>query len=434
MGTALIIKLGLRYLWRYRRLYIFLFLTLSVCFAVITTVSAEYSALLENVHSAARIHYGGDLFILGFDKKIEGIGIVTDNSIVRQIVADSGLGNEKQIFRTNVHQQGSIIFNGKAVQQKNIIGIDFNNEKDLLAYLNMKSGTADSIRDPGRILISAPVAELLNAETGDDITLKTYTVSGQVNTANLVIGGIVEDRSILGYYRCFMDRRRLNQISGIPDNGYSSIGLIIEDTNSLNRYKKALYKTAAGLLPVSEAINKKEDFTNAQNKAWSDIRYFIVSLPIFISQITDILDILKISSYFLYIMLVLITISCSLITIKIILNERLVEFGVMKSIGLYRSDIQKIIISEFLSLFLISVFSGILISILFSFIISCLPLVNIPGFEIFLRQGSLTGLYIFPRIIMNIGVMFIIVIPAIWFYIYNISVKPCVLLLSGKKT
>ncbi|MBN1647404.1 MAG: hypothetical protein JW874_05165, partial [Spirochaetales bacterium] len=63
--NALPFKLGLRYLFRYRRLYNFLFFALLFCFAVITAVSAIFSSMSANVYAAARLHYGGDVFLLG---------------------------------------------------------------------------------------------------------------------------------------------------------------------------------------------------------------------------------------------------------------------------------------------------------------------------------------------------------------------------------
>ena len=425
------LRLGFRYLVRYRRLYSFLFFALLFCFAVISAVAAIYSYMSDNVYSAAQLHYGGDVFILGFDKKVDGIGYIGSNEKLQSVVAGAGLSKLKQVYRTNLQRRGTVYFNGKGIMQKNIFGIDIANELDSFKKLDFAAGSADSMLDSRKIFLSSRVADKLGAKVGDDIVVKTPTVSGQINTGNFVIGGIIRDNSIFGYFRCFMDRRELNRLVGLADGEYSSLGLINTTGKSNARLSAMLYNQIALQLPHSDHITRKEELTAEMGKSWKNLRYFAVSLNVFVSEVISILEVLELVSYFLYAMLLLITLGSSIITVRLILNERSGELGVMKALGLWKPRLHRMLLTETFILIVLACSAGFLVSLLILKLTAALKFGTIPGFDVFLRNNVLSGKPEAGRIFLNIGVIFCIVLPSVSFSIRKVLNEPCVKLLSG---
>ncbi|MBN1646707.1 MAG: ABC transporter permease, partial [Spirochaetales bacterium] len=364
-------------------------------------------------------------------KTADGIGYTEHNDILQQVITGAGLNGLQQIYRTNLQKRGTVYFNGRGVMHKNIFGIDIENESAFFEGLDMAEGDAFSLRNAKNVLLSSSVAAKLGLRCGDDVLIKTPTVSGQINTGNFVVGGIINDNSIFGYFRCFMDRKELNRLVGLSENEYSSLGLINTTGKRNAALARRLYESAAKRLSLSDPILKKEDLSFEMGQQWKNLRYFVVSLDVFVTEVISILEVIGLVSWFLYAMLLLITLGSAIITIRLILNERRGEFGVMKAIGLYRKGQHAMLLIETLFLILFAVTAGFLLSLVIIKAVSLIPVKSIPGFDIFLKNGTLGGSLQPGRIFVSICVIFCIVLPPVSLNIRKILKEPCVSLLSG---
>ena len=434
MKQGVLFKLGFRNLLRYRRHYVFLLCALSFCFTAITVISALSLSMKNNLYSAADAHYGGDIMIIGFDKNADGMEIIDHDGEIQAAVEQAGLGDRDQIRRSNVIQKGTLYFNGKGILHKNIIGVDFKNELERFKRFDFVSGSLENTINKKAAIISHSVAETLNARLGDDVTIKVYTKTGQINTGSFVIGGIINDDSIFGYYRCFLDIKSLNNLLGLSENQCGSIGLKISDKNNLNAYRDRLYKLISETLQVSGPITNKNRLTSELDKHWRGVKYFIVTLDVFVSQVNNMLEIIEIISFFLYIMLILITLISALVTLQLIINDRRLEIGIMKALGMLRGNVWQMLIIEFALLISMSLFAGLLFAVFLLKIVSMFSFNWLPGFEFFLKSGSLTGTLKADRAFINSAVIILTVLPAVWLSVFKISGKPCYKLLSGEKS
>ena len=120
------IILSLKYLRAHIKRFTFLILAISFGFTIITAMTALSDGVARNVHEAAREHYGGDLFVTGFYRHLndDAIQLIRDVSEIDEAIEVSGVSPDHIIKRTNSFQNGSILFAGKAVRQKNIFGLN----------------------------------------------------------------------------------------------------------------------------------------------------------------------------------------------------------------------------------------------------------------------------------------------------------------------
>ena len=425
--------LALKYLIGHYRRYIFLIMAVSFGFAIITTMTSLSDGMYRNVYRAAQQHYGGQLFVQGFHKQYGNMGLIRDDKVILRAMEALDKKPVRTVKRTLYFADGILFFAGNSSRQKNVYGVDWDVEAEEFKKLDYVYGDSERLTGTNGILISEPVAEQLNARIGDDIVLKVRTKTGQNNTGTFIVRGIFRDSSIFGYYKCFVDRRYLNSLLAYEDDEYSSIGFFYEKPEDAGEQSVLLYNQLKKELPMAPAITKKEEYSFQLDRQWKGIRYFVMTLQLFISQVADLLIAMELISYFLYIMITLIVLVSISVTYRLIIHERMSEIGTMRAIGLQRSDILGILITEAFFVFIISLLLGGILSLLILWIISFFSFSLIPGFDIFMNKGRLLPYFTFKDIGTNILLLAVIIFPALWVPSFRASMLKLTSALSGDK-
>jgi len=415
------ITLALKYFLGHYRRYTFLILAISFGFAIITVMTSLSEGMYNNVHKAAQQHYGGQLIVLGFHKQYGNLGLIKDDEAVKKAVDALEIKPDRSVKRTLYFADGFLYFAGNSSRQKNVYGIDFDVESEEFASLDYDSGSAEGMGDSNGILISKLVADQLEARQGDDIVLKVRTKTGQFNTGTFIVRGIFRDESLFGYYKCYVDRRQLNELLAFDSDDYSSMGLFYENPEDVNEQSLLLYNQLEKTLPMAPVIGKKEEYSFELDRHWEGIRHFVMTLELFVSQVTELLQAMELISYFLYIMISLIMLVSISVTYKLIIHERTAEIGTMRAMGIQRMDIMGILILEASFVFLISLVAGFLLSAFILWIVSLLPFSFIPGFEVFMSNGRLLPAFTITDILSNILLLVLIIFPALWIPSYRAS-------------
>lgn len=433
MNIKNITTMAFRYLSGHYRRFIFLIIAVGFGFAIITTMTALYEGMYRNVYRAARQHYGGQLFVLGFHKQYGNMELIRDDKTILQAIETLNKKPIRMVKRTLFFADGILYFAGNSSRQKYVYGVDWDIEKEEFAKLDYAYGSSAGMTGTNGILISLPVAKQIKAKIGDDIILKVRTKTGQSNTGTFIVRGIIRDESIFGYYKCFVDRRYLNSLLGLEKSDYSSLGLYYGKSVDIGKQAALLYTQLAKKLPMAPMIHTKEEYSFQLEQHWKGIRYFVMTLQIFVSQVADLLTAMERISYFLYIIIGIIVLVSISVTYKLIIHERMSEIGTMRAIGLQRSDILKILITEALFIFIISVVLGGVVSLLILWIISFFSFSFIPGFDIFMYKGRLLPYFTFNDIVTNIVLLAAIISPALWIPSFRASRLKLTIALSGDK-
>ena len=424
--------LALKYLSGHYKRYIFLVMAVSFGFAIITTMTSLSEGMYRNVYRVAQQHYGGQLFVLGFHKQYGNMGLIQDDGIILRSIEALDKKPDRTVKRTLYFADGILFFAGNSSRQKNVYGVDWDVEAEEFSKLDYAYGNSEGLSGTNGILISEPVSKQINARIGDDIVLKVKTKTGQNNTGTFVVRGIFRDASIFGYYKCFVDRSYLNNLLAFNEEDYSSIGFFYEKPEDAREQSVLLYNLLEKELPMAPAINKKEEYSFQLDGQWKGIRYFVMTLQLFVSQVSDLLIAMELISYFIYIMITLIVLVSISVTYRLIIHE-MSEIGTMRAIGLQRSDILKILVTEALFIFIISIVMGGVMSLLILWIISFFSFSFIPGFDIFMNKGRLLPYFTFNDIVTNIVLLAAIIFPALWIPSFRASRLKLTIALSGDK-
>jgi ABC-type lipoprotein release transport system permease subunit len=430
-----ILQLALKYLFRYRRRYLFLFLALTFGFGIVTIITSIKDAMYENVYNSAQSHYAGDIIMVGYDKSTGSQDHLEKNEIdtIMQTIADTDINPRHVVMRTNYGNSGMLYYNGTALVLKYVIGVDWDNEAayfDSLSYRSRQEEPAG----PDTILLSAPVAAALGARLGDRIILETETRYGQSNTGALVVGGIVDDSTLFGYYKAYISRSRMNQLLLYGDDDCSIIGMFLSDRVAAENKKVIFHDALAQKIQTGPLVKDRDELRYEADQPWSGIKTFVITIPVYLTEVADLLAAMNIITYFLYGMMLVIILVSALVTYRLILHERSREVGTMRAIGFYAGDVRHVLIIETVGLGLLSLLAGFIFALFVSVLIRLIPFSWFPSFEIFMKDGRLTALYQVRTMLVNLAAVFIILLAALWFPVFRASRNPLPLMLSGGKS
>jgi ABC-type lipoprotein release transport system permease subunit len=427
-------NLAVKYVVSYRRRYLFLFSALTLGFCIISVIGSLKDGMADAIYYSAQNHYSGDIIIAGFEKELTADQHIYAETVplIRQKIAEAGIKPDKEILRTMQNDaDNTLYYNGNAVPLKYVVGVDWDAEMDYFNSLNFTGGSPSPDFDDSTILISAPVAAYVGARTGDMVLLETETLHGQKNTAFFTIGGIVDDRSLFGYYKSFVSRRALNAVTGFAADDCSTVGLFFKNRAGIEEKRKNLQKLLEGTVPLRPLVYDRDGFDDQKDWNWAGVMFFLLTVSVYVSEVTQILQALNIIAYFLYAMMLLIILVSAGVTYRLILHERTKEIGTMRAIGFYDKDVRRVLLVESFILATVSLVTGFCLTLFVNWIVSRLSFAWFPSFEIFLKNGRLLALYNPFVVALNVAAVYAILLAAVYAPSFSLSRGPLPEMLSG---
>ena len=427
--------LGIKYLYRYRRRYVFLAAAMIFCFAIVTFITSAKDGMYDSVYYSAQSHYAGDIVAIGYDSlSAQGFCHRLSRNEISAILkaADiSGINPQYTVFRTISGADAVIHYNGSAVQLKDLIGCDWDGESHIFSKMTFDEPPGSFIGDDS-IVLSAPIARQLDAKKGDMVILEIDTRFGQKNTGQFIIRGIVQDTSIFGYYKAYVSRLVLNRLIAYNDDDCSSIGFFLDDPLTAEQMRARLQKFLTTQVQIGPLVYDRDELAIERDRPWRGIRVFLYTMSVYLSEISSLLDAMNILTYFLYGMMLIIILVSAAVTYRLILHERASEMGTMRVIGFYGGDLRLVLLSEIIVLGFISLVAGFMLAHVLSWAASFLSFSWFPSFEIFLKNGKLKTMYLPGTILFNILAIFIILFVVALPVSFRITNKNLPNLLSGE--
>jgi ABC-type lipoprotein release transport system permease subunit len=426
-------RLAGKYLIRYRRRYLFLFLALSFGFGIVTLMTSVKDGMYQNVYNSAQGHYAGDIVTVGYDKSLTG-GPYLDRESIKAVLKAAEtvrLNPVHTVARTIFGERGVLYYNGAARRLKYVIGVDWDNEAfylDQLEYLERR----DSFEGEDAILLSTPVAQELGARLGDRLVLEVDTRGGQKNTGVFIVNGLVNDSTIFGYHKVYISRPTLNRLLLFEDDECSSLGFFLSRPGEAGKKQALLQGELSKTLETGPIVRDRKELTLERNRPWAGIKLFVLTIPVYLSEVADLLGAMRIITYFLYAVMLLIIFVSALATWRLVLRERSRELGTMRAIGFYGADLRYVLVAETLGLALVSLALGFFLSLLFSRLVTWIPFSWFPSFEIFMKDGKLRSLYLPETVLINIAAVFMVLIAAVWGPAFRSSRDRLPEMLSGR--
>lgn len=413
------LKMGFRSLVYRRKQYLSLFL---VClFGVGVSLFCLYSVngMLSALEDKARIYYGGDLQFVG------GWGMdqpVSNTEAIKEYFPEGSVIAERYDFDADY---AAFYFEGTGVRQRVIKGVNFEKEKALFANFNYIEGSAEGLYGTNGLLLSEPIAQMLEVHVGDEVTFMLRNAAWQINTVPMIVKGIFRDSSLFGMYTSYMDRELLCNAYGYGSVFCNRICIMLPEGSPTEKEIQGYQNVLSEHFNMYHLVEDKQEYYN--NCMWTENQpYALIKLSANLQEIQIIIDAMKAIVAFVIIMLLIIIVTGVSSTFRVIAMKRINEIGIYKAIGMKRMKIYGMLLTETLLLIVAGCIAGYLFSCLLTGIIGLIDFSFIPAFDIFLINGNMKGIISFVYFILIFAVVLVTTLAAVMFAVKkSVSVTPC---------
>lgn len=303
----------------------------------------------------------------------------------------SGHVNVSGFYKATASQSGPIVVNYKKVQQVvekavpeldymvqrgrgwaklisdtgsmqvGIGGIDITNEAGFRKVVILKEGDLKGLEQPDGVLLFEEQATRLGVKVGDKLTYAAPTFRGTNNTLDVTVVAVAANIGMLSSWNTFVNAEGLRKLYQLNDDTTGALQLYLKDINQVKpvqeRLRKALTDNGFELLepnPVPfwqkfDAVNReswtgqKLDITNWEDET-SFVKWFIFLFSLLATTVT----------------LLLVSVICVGImnVMWITIRKRTQEIGTLRAIGMQRSSVLEMYVTEGFLLGLMGTVSG----------------------------------------------------------------------------
>jgi putative ABC transport system permease protein len=328
-------------------------LTFAIAFGtmVIILIQSLTSGFSINIEKGITSALGGHIYVNGDEQLDSGkiVNKISDIDILQAAINDVDPSLIKSYHKRS-NANGDLIFHSQSTSGS-VVGIDWENEEQLRNDLVIIEGTIDGIENPENIILSEEAFEDLGINIGDDIVFSFQTVSGQENVASYSVIGVSQSNSLIGNSSSYVSIEGLNSVLGLDANQYQTLTLELEDANNIAQVQATIESSIeenGGVLPLP--TDEEEDFMSARmsmfatdiNQEWEGTRFTLSNLTDFTEAAITALNVINAIAYAIFFIMLLITMVGLINTFRLIMNERVLEIGTMRAMGMQKKSVKKL--------------------------------------------------------------------------------------------
>lgn len=384
-------KISIRSLLSKWKQYISLFIVTIFGVGISLFLLFAVKGMLSAMATKAKIYYGGDLQILGGTDSLEFFNADELREKIEAVMPENAVVSKRYTLRAN---DVLLYNNGMEARFRQMIGVDFNREKELFKRFNYVDGSAENITEKNGILLSQPIAELLGVHAGDEIDLHVLANGPGKGAVKLIVKGIFHDSSVFGMYTIYFDFDFLLSLNKKPEGFANRIGVYFPDGSFKEKKAKKYQKIFESAINMYPLVDDKDEFYDKINeKIFEEPTFALITIDSSMEELTVIIEAMNWVSMLIILALVVIIIVGVSSTYRVLIMKRINEIGIFKAIGMSRFNIYRVLISETACLMLAGCIIGFMLAVFFSWILSLFNLSFIPAFDVFLSNG-----FIIPKI------------------------------------
>ena len=387
------VRMAFRNLLRRGNRFFLLLALLAVSALVILSLASLFDTLVFNLKRKGSVYYGGDITVRGLKDRYTLL-IEAPNPLIRALKETLPAGTVISPRINYRNTATTLFFAGDSIRQRIVNGVDFRQEASLFEQVTFVEGSFKPLQEQARrrpgILISEPAARLLKARVGDDLLLYIPTITGQINTATVVVEGIFRDSSLFGYYTAYMDIEALTALVRFPAGQCTDIAVFFPHARPVEQTARSLQKTLEGKFPLTPLFSRLQDLWNWRDStSWKGTKYSITTLDANLERVNELLEAMRFIAYVLMGILAAVVFFGVTNSYRLTVFERRKEIGTLRALGMRKGTVTMIFLLEGVFLTGFSLAVGALGALLFLFALSRVNFSFLAGFDIFLRGGYL---------------------------------------------
>lgn len=381
-------KIALKSILNRHQQYKSLFAVTAVGICIMLSALMITDGMINSMNEKARQYYGGDVQFLGGSSLNKLLNQADEEAAkIKECLKDE---NVIVIERYNHDAEDEYYyFEGTSVKQRAIIGVNFENEKDLFSKFTFVEGSYEKGEYEDTVLLSEPIAKKLGCHVGDSITYYCPTDYG-INTSEFVLTGIFQDASVFGMYTSYVNYHSLMKALQ-EEEVIDRISIYYKNGEPSNNEIKKLYlKLSEHFLMYPYGISKKDFYSDFKYERDKTIdKWCLIPLEQNVTDLKLLVSALELIVAAIVLMLMIIISVGISSTYRVIVIKRNIESGTLRAIGMRPSGVMKMFVAEAFLLLVSGALTGFIVSCIIVKVLSGFNLSFVSGFDLFLTGGCL---------------------------------------------
>ncbi len=340
----------------------------SVTFMLVVLMALS-QGLSDTMVKAATTLSAGHVNVAGFykDKPDSAAPLVTEADKVQALVKANTPGLVHIVDR----QRGwSKIVSDTASLQAALTGLDIDAEHRLRDILRLARedeykdggrpevlGSIDAIKKPGTILIFASQARRLEVTVGDPLTLAMQTMKGHRNSIDVTVAAVARDIGMNSRWQTLMNKQQVLDLYQLKPDTVGAVFVYVEDIEEAPNVMRELYgkfEEAGWLLMKHRSEPFWMKFETVAGEDWVGQKLDLTTWDDEVSFLKWIVTGFDAITFFLIGLLLLIISVGIANTMWISVRERTGEVGTLRAIGMKRSQVLALFMTEAIMLALLA--------------------------------------------------------------------------------
>lgn len=305
--------------------------------------------------------------------------IVEENTPGLDYVIDRGRGWARMVSDTGATQVA-------------LSGIDPKEEQVFFSRIQIADGDPQRLSEPGSILIFESQATALGAKIGDTVTLTVEMYNGNRNTADATIIAIAKDVGFMSSWNSYIPKDTVRLLYGLSEDTSGAVMVYLKDVEKSSETMKILrdvFEKKGFTLNEHDPQPFFMKFETIAGEDWVGQRLDITTWNDEVSYLNWITMALDSISYFLTIILGGIIAVGIMNSMWISVRERTQEIGTLRAIGMGKSRILRMFLTEATLLGLAATGVGAAVGVLIAVVVDAADIVVPVAMRVVLMSDTL---------------------------------------------
>ncbi len=346
MKTLLMI--AVRNLMQHKRRTLLLGTAVATVTTLLVVLLSLFSGMRATMLRTATTLMTGHVNVAGFYKITSGTAapLVTKYKPLVELVKESTPGLKQVVTRGR--GWGKVVSDVTSIQAA-LSGIEIDSEPAFREVIEVVSGSLDGLRERHSVLLFEQQAERLQVKVGDNVTLSAATFRGVSNTVDLRVVAIAKDLGFMSGFNIYCQTDAIRELYELDPNTTGALQVMVKDAAQAEavaivlreKIEKAGYRM---MDRVPQPFWRK--FETVRREDWTGQKIDITTWSDEMAFMRYTLDTVQVLTFIVISVLVIIIIVGVMNTLWMAIRERTKEIGTLRAIGMQKSYVLSMFVTE----------------------------------------------------------------------------------------
>ncbi len=339
---------------------------IAVVTALLIGLTGVYTGMRDTLLLSATTLMSGHVNVGGFYKVTAGQSapVVTGYKKVMELV-------KKEVpelsYLTQRGRGWAKLVSDTGSMQVGIGGIDITQEPGFLDVVVVKSGKIEDLKQPDSLMIFEEQAKKLEVKVGDRLTISAPTFKGTNNTIDVTLVAIAQNVGMLSAWNIFMSDAGLRQLYALNQDTTGAVLIYLKDLNAVPVVQKRLREAFAreGFAVMEPNANPFwMKFDSVNRESWTGQKLDVTNWEDETAFVKWFLTLFSFASVIVIFVAIVIIAVGMMNVMWISIRERTREIGTLRAIGMQRTRVLAMFVTEGFLLGLMGTSAGVVLGLL----------------------------------------------------------------------